>query len=382
MSKEWSENKKWNPFNSYKLLAQVYRWRKIKRGAKIPPPSLITIDPINMCNLECEYCNAGYILENNREMLSERILLDLPYFLSSWVNPYTSDAGIESICVAGGGEPLLNKYVGEFIDNCVDKGIEVGVVTNGILIDRFLESLSKCTWVGVSVDAGSKETFIKLKKKDMFDKVITNIKLLNDYSRKNNTRLFNKSQGYGVSYKYLLHPYNILEVKLAAGIAKESGCKNFHLRPVGVPWNKVGENNISFNFDDIQSFNAQIEDARKLEDDNFGVFGITHKFDNKLQKSNHFNKCHAIFMTFVITPGSEKDKFNIETCCDRRGDKDMILGENLRSVGEIGDLWGSDKHWDIHDNIKVSTCPRCTYSPHCQIYEYVIEQDNMTYKFI
>ena len=63
-------------------------------------------------------------------------------------------------------------------------------------------------------------------------------------------------------------------------------------------------------------------------------------------------------MTFVITPGSEKDKFNIETCCDRRGDENMILGKNLQSIGEIEALWGSEKHWDIHDNVKVVTYDR------------------------
>jgi len=382
MSKEWSNNKKWNPFNSYKLLSQVYRWREIKRGAVLPLPSLITVDPINMCNLKCEYCNAGYILQNNKEMLSRRILIDLSYFLKNWKSSCKFSTGVESICVAGGGEPLLNPHVGEFINNCVDHGIEVGVVTNGTLIDRFLEPLSRCTWVGVSVDAGSKETFVKLKKIDMFDKVVKNIKLLNDYSKTNNTKLADAFQGYGVSYKFLLHPYNVHEVSLSAKVAKEAGCKNFHVRPVGVPWNEVGKSNIAFSFEDIESFNSQIDDSQKLENDDFGVFGITHKFDNSLQKSNCFDQCHAIFMTFVVTPGSEKDKFNIETCCDRRGDKAMILGENLQSIGEIEELWGSDKHWNIFDNIKVDKCCRCTYQPHNQIYEHVIENDNMTYKFI
>lgn len=43
--KEWNATKRWNPFNSYKLLAHVERWKQIRRGKPIPPPILITIEP-------------------------------------------------------------------------------------------------------------------------------------------------------------------------------------------------------------------------------------------------------------------------------------------------------------------------------------------------
>lgn len=54
---EWSQNKRWNPFNSYKILAHVERWQNIKRGRPIPAPSLITVDPTNVCNFNCAWCN-------------------------------------------------------------------------------------------------------------------------------------------------------------------------------------------------------------------------------------------------------------------------------------------------------------------------------------
>jgi hypothetical protein len=51
-------------------------------------------------------------------------------------------------------------------------------------------------------------------------------------------------------------------------------------------------------------------------------------------------------------------------------------------VNEVSKLWGSKKHWGIFDKIKVGACPRCTYQPHNQVYEHVILNDSMTYKFI
>ena len=58
---EWLPQKRWNPFNSNKLLAHVYRWRLIRRGRPLPPPVLITVDPTNVCNFDCVWCNAAYI---------------------------------------------------------------------------------------------------------------------------------------------------------------------------------------------------------------------------------------------------------------------------------------------------------------------------------
>jgi wyosine [tRNA(Phe)-imidazoG37] synthetase (radical SAM superfamily) len=384
--KEWSPAKKWNPFNSFKLLAQTYRWRMIKRGNDIPQPSLVTVDPINICNQKCIWCNSDLILKKNQNMLSRKTLLNIADFLVNWQGNKGWEKGVEAICIAGGGEPLLNPHIGEFIEKCAENGIEVGVVTNGTNINKFIEPLSKCTWVGVSIDCGSRETMKKLKGVGFFDKTIENIKNLIEFSKKNNTILSRQTQGYGVSYKYLLHPENVHEIFKAAEIAKSIGCRNFHMRPAGIPWDKLTNSNketIKFINNHIEEYNEQINKARTLEDDQFGVFGITHKFDNKFNIANQFKNCYAIFMTAVFMPGtSNHDEFNFGLCCDRRGDNNLILGHNLKDVNEIVNLWGSEKHWEIFDKIKVETCPRCTYQPHNQIYEHVISNDSMTYKFI
>ncbi|HEX68221.1 MAG TPA: radical SAM protein [bacterium] len=382
---EWSIQKRWNPFNSYKLLAQVYRWRKIQRGKPIPQPVLVTVDPINACDLRCVWCNSEFVIDKRKgRKLSTEMLLKIADFLSRWQGSPEWEKGVEAVCIAGGGEPLLHEGVGKFIEALREKGIEAGVVTNGTMIHRFIPQLSECTWVGVSVDAGSAETFARLKKRDLFHQVIKNMEKLINYSERNKTWLGREGQGYGVSYKYLLYPGNIHEVYQAAKLAKEIGCRNFHLRPMGVPWDKVGKVEKIFSEDDLKLFQEQVEKARTLEDENFGVFTITHKFDPTLHTLNAFPKCYAIFMTCVFMPPQDNNPshFTLGLCCDRRGDELLELGKNLESVEEVAKLWGSEKHWEIFDKIDVSTCPRCTYQPHNQIFEYVIKRDFMTYKFI
>ena len=355
------------------------------RGNAIPQPVLVTVDPVNACDLNCMWCNSAHVLGARSGTMSKQLLINIARFLAQWKTSPNWPEGVESVCIAGGGEPLLNQSIGDFINHLVEHGIEVGIVTNGTKIDKFIEPLSRCTWVGVSIDAGSPKTFKKLKGKDKFQRIIDNIRKLIDYSNSNHTRLGTDLQGYGVSYKYLLHPDNVHEVEQAVRIAKDIGCKNFHLRPMGVPWDRLDAgDSIIFSQEVVDEFNAQIERARKYESLKFGVFAITHKFDSELNIANYFERCYAIFMTAVFMPSTDgdDDHFIFGLCCDRRGDERLEIGRDLDDVRKVESLWGSEKHWSIFDSINVRKCPRCTYQPHNQVFENVISKDNMTYRFI
>ena len=392
--REWHPSKRWNPFNSYKLLAHVNRWNQIKRGRPIPPPILVTVDPTNTCNFNCEWCNAEFIRRNRKNSLSETILLKLADFLPRWgeTNP-SWESGVKAVCIAGGGEPLSNSSTALFIDKIISLGIEVGLVTNGAFIDNHIDALSHCTWVGVSVDAATPKTFNKLKglSKDQntFERVIKNIATLVDYSKRHNSILGLKHPSYGISFKYLLYNQdNISEMFRATKLAKEIGCKNIHFRPAGTSWDKLKTGNeIKFNRENIALFEEQIEKCLELIDEHFGVYGVTHKFSSQFERANYFDKCYAIFMTAVIQPPfgtySGADSLILGLCCDRRGDKKLELAGNISEPCRINQFWGSKQHWQILDDINVRTdCPRCTYQPHNEIYEQVILNDSMTYKFI
>ena len=388
---EWKALKRWNPYNSFKLVAHVERWKNIRRGRPVPAPVLITVDPANICDLKCAWCNAKYIRDHRNRMLSEKTLCSIADFLPVWGSSGDYAPGVQAVCIAGGGESLLNPATPAFIDRLVHNSVEVGVVTNGTRINTCIDALSQCTWVGVSVDAGTSKTFNKLKglpeDADTFSRIIDNMATLADYSRCCSTRLGMDRPSYGVSYKYLLYKENIGEIYEAAKIAKSIGCKSIHFRPAGTTWDNIGtDKEIIFSDEDIALFEEQIKLAQELDDENFGVFGVTHKFNANFGISNLFRKCYAVFMTAVIQPPrsleSPVDAFNLGLCCDRRGDERLELLHDCTDVNEIEKVWGSEKHWQIHSSIDIHQCPRCTYQPHNQIYEEVILNDSMTYKFI
>lgn len=351
----------------------------------IPQPALVTIDPVNICNLKCDWCNADYLLQQTNAMMSRDMLMELADFLPCWHGSPEWPGGVEAICIAGGGEPLLHPDIGAFIDRVVANGIEVGVVTNGTNLDQLLEPLSKCTWVGVSVDAGTAATYQRLKQVDCFERVLRNIQQLTTYAADHSCRLGMARAGSGVSYKYLLTPENIDDIISAARLAKELGCANFHLRPAGIAWDKLSacQPTLFRNQENIR-LQAALDLIRPLEDETFGVFGITHKFAGDLNPCNSFNHCHAIFMTCVVMPPRDeaRERFRLGLCCDRRGDQRLEAPGVGGSVKDIADFWGSDSHWNLFETIDLGDCPRCTCQPHNQIMESVILDDSMTYKFI
>jgi organic radical activating enzyme len=382
---KWKESKGWNPFSSEKLFAHIYRWREIEYRKSTPAPVWITVDPTNLCDFDCVWCNSKTVRDKRNTSLSPQILRDLVKFLPRWG---TRGWNVEAVTIAGGGEPLLNSAVGEFIERLVGNGIQVGVITNGVHIDRFMGELSKCTWVSVSVDAGGPETHHRLKRtfdKDVFYKVIANISKLADFSKSVGGKLTSENPSYGITYKYLLHPGNIQETFMAAKIAKEIGCKNICYRPAVTPQHRLGTpKEIVFTPEEIGVWDDYMNTARELDDDNFNVYEYTYRVGPMFERNNCFEKCHSIFMSAIVQPPDvDEIGFNLGLCCDRRGDIITELIRNSVNVNLINLLWGGPVHWDIYDQIDHrSQCPQCTHIAHNQVYEQAILNDCLTYRFI
>jgi wyosine [tRNA(Phe)-imidazoG37] synthetase (radical SAM superfamily) len=123
----------------------------------------------NQCNLECNYCT---VLRNNPiKNHSDRKL--------SQIIEETKRIGLVSddylLILSTGGEPLLDKRLGEYLD--AFDGQAMTVNTNGTIFnDRLFELMNrKIIHLVISLDSGTPQTFKQIKGKDLFEKVKTNI---------------------------------------------------------------------------------------------------------------------------------------------------------------------------------------------------------------
>lgn len=354
MNREWDSE--YVPFSSNKIIYWMRYWRSIKWGM-IPPPPFITIDPTNACNLACKWCNSKAVREAVRNEIPRDNISYLCKFLREW--------GVQAVCLAGGGEPTCYGYLEELVDGLVASGIETGMITNGVNLG-WLDSdcISKFRWIGVSVDAGTAETFEYIKGKDLFDAVKKNIQYAAFYTE--------------VTYKYLVSPMNSKEIAGAAKLAKSLGCRYFHARPVSVPWDEMENEKVNTTVEIQRKIARGLlkSSMRLLECGTFSVIGMMHKVDSDTWKpKNDFEKCWAIFMTCVFYPDGR-----IGLCCDRRGDDSLILGKWDKGHPPW-ELWNSDRHKELQKVIDVSRCPRCTHAKHNRIYEEYMLKDSICKNF-
>lgn len=343
---------RWNSFNSNKALVHAEYWEPIITEHRVPPPRSISVDPSGTCQLHCPHCNASRVIGRGNRFMSIETMDKIVKLATEW--------GVRSVCVGGGGEPMLNPGTPYLIARLAACDIDVALVTNGVA-GVAAECARAISYAGVSVDAATPKTWAEVKGVKngvLFSRVLKTLGALAGVT--------------DATYKFLLLPTNFHEVGEACRIAKDIGCDSFHLRPGSDAW--FGQNQ-SIRFDALMQDRVgwQIEGAReRLEDESFRIYGIVDKFDAKWQKQVSFKKCWACFTTcFISYDGS------VGVCCDRRGDKRIMLGD----VNTIQKEWGSERHWKIHAGIDPQACPRCTYSHVCEIVESVIIEDKMFKNF-
>lgn len=371
--KEW--NDPFNPFNSMKVLM----WRRhLEHCAKrdFLTPVTVDVDPSNKCNFDCVFCNAYDMMNQPGEtkIMPEDHLLRLADFLADWGKD-TIEGNPKSACVAGGGEPLTNPGTMAFLERMHLNNLECGLITNGSLLnDEMIEIVAKtCRWVGFSMDAASPATYSKIKgikNEKIFNKVIENI-------RKLTRKIVDTGAVNDVSYKYLVHPWNALEIYDAAKLAKEIGVRDFHLRPVGWINLTKTKNKERLNFKPLlKLIDDQIEKALELEDSRFHFYGVRHKFTEDMSPKKNFRKC----WTIPLLPCFGADGW-VHTCFDMRGKKELRMCQHYPDPYELERFWNTEEHRKLVDSIDVQKCPRCTFTVYNEAVEKAVIEDRMCYKF-
>jgi len=351
-----------NPFNSMKILIWREWLEALAKGEMLAPLSSDT-DPTSVCNFKCAHCNAERYRSNGRFTLSKEQLISLADLHGAW--------GIKSTCIAGGGEPTLNNNLDIFIRKLADNNVQSGIITNGssMTYDQ-MEAITDCSrYAGFSVDTGNADTFIKIKgikDKGMFDKVINNLSKLCDMREKKRSKV-------DIAFKYLVTPLNVNTICEAARLAKECGVQHFHLRPGCIDNIESEITNHKYNFNEyIRLGKNEILEAHLLEDDNFKVFAVQHKFGRTWERKINFNKCRAV----SLLPTFGADGY-CHLCFDLRGKKEFIMCKHE----EIIEFWGSEKHREMIDAIDPQKCPRCTFGAYNEIIEKVFIEDCMCRNF-
>lgn len=130
------------------------------------------------CNLRCHFCGQwgkkGFFSDasgNNMEF-------------KDWVNVvnslniYRKEKNTQIDITVWGGEPLVSPYFDDLVQYLYKNNYKISIVTNGVLIDKHLDTLKNFVHkIYLSID-GTKEIHDSIRGNGVFDKVVENIKAL------------------------------------------------------------------------------------------------------------------------------------------------------------------------------------------------------------
>lgn len=125
------------------------------------------------CNLRCVYCmpEEGIPLKPAAHYMQRE---ELTGIASEFVR-----LGIKKIRLTG-GEPLVRKDAAAIMEDLAALGAELAITTNGVIVDRFLDTFRSCgiRSVNVSLDTFREERMLAIARRDYFHRIMDNIRLL------------------------------------------------------------------------------------------------------------------------------------------------------------------------------------------------------------
>lgn len=174
------------------------------------------------CNCRCFYCNQYHTLKESGG--SELNHYDYYKIAADYYK------GIKWTTMVA-GEPTMLKELDAVLDLVHESGWGMAFHTNGIVYSEkaaMTVSNNKASIINISLDSGARETYKKIKRVDMFDRVVANLHKYAD-------------AGCGIHLKYILLPEyndNINEVNAFINIAADIGA-----RKVILSWNQYEYDN-------------------------------------------------------------------------------------------------------------------------------------------
>ncbi len=125
------------------------------------------------CNLRCSYCMPadGIPLSPKEQLMTyEEIYAIAKVFVAN---------GVTKIRLTG-GEPLVRKDVSLIMEKLASLPVELGITTNGVIVDKYIEELKKfgVQKINVSLDSLDRQKNTHITRRDYFTKVYNNIRLL------------------------------------------------------------------------------------------------------------------------------------------------------------------------------------------------------------
>lgn len=333
--------------DSHKLIyhpARVAQWLESKNDwetAKSIYPIYVEVSPIGACNHRCTFCALDY-MGYTPDKLDISILKDRLEEMGR--------AGVKSIMFAGEGEPMLHKKINEIVSMTYHAGIDVSFTTNATLMNKkFVEqSLAYCSWIKVSLNAGTAENYKKIhqSKEGDFEKVIANLKYAVKYKKEHKLDCT-------IGVQLLLLPENSHEIETLAKICRDViGLDYLVVKPYSQHRFSETHQYEDINYNEFSHLQKNLE---SLSNDSFNlVFRAKAMEKYSHLNKNRYKKCQStpFFWGYIASNG------DVYGCSAYLSDKRFNYGNIHEQTFQA--IWEGDKRKEnyllIKDKLDINEC--------------------------
>lgn len=294
-------------------------------------PVMVELDLTNRCNLKCNFCTFEYI--QDRSDIDHAFCIRALYDMS--------EMGVKAINITGGGEPTLHKDFSSIMKFAKRRGMEVGLFTNGMVIDEEVANdiVNNCSWVRVSIDAGRAETFKRIKMVDGFDRVVDSVKRLIDAKKRN-------SSSCTVGIGFVITQQNFNDIGLFGNLIAETGADYGQFKP---------EIKNCFSNEQITAvwWKGSVEPLLQdvMEKEPSAVINL-YKFNDLCSSiEREYKVCYG--HNFVPCIGATGD---VWVCTHLRNIEGFSYGNICTQ--KFTDIWRSDKRKEVCSKIELPKCQK------------------------
>jgi cyclic pyranopterin phosphate synthase len=283
-------------------------------------PVLVEVDPSNACNHACNFCLSSYIhfeKYKGTEAFSRAVM---PKDMLMKLCEDFVEMGVRAVNWTGGGEPTLNRHLKDAIAYCGENGIKQGMFTNGTLFDRwdmFETMVDHMTWVRISVDAGTKETYNGVrvaKAKQDWDKMVSNLTKLIETNKQKGNKI-------DIGVGFVISPDTYHEIVDYANFFKDFDLKYCQYKPEVVIREDGGvQRDLEFWRDEVGPL---LEEAEQILGDKFHVNG--YKLEDLVEDRENFGRNYKKCLGSQISPCIGADG-HVYVCTNHRGWKQYSYG--------------------------------------------------------
>lgn len=330
------------------------------------PPIHVQLVISDLCNQDCNFCAyrmSGYTSNelfgrpNEQGRTNPNRMIE--YGKCVEILDDCKKLGTKAIQFTGGGEPTVHPNHLLIFQECLDRGMDLALVTNGAKLNgELLDVLVNASWIRVSIDAGTAETYGKVRrvKDDVFYKVWSNVE---QFVKLNSNTI--------VGIGFVVTKDNWREVELCTELARAVGVDNIRISAI-------------FQSEGVDYFDGWLHEAADechraslLATDKFKVFNnFTNRVDDLLQESPDYEFCGLQNIQTYI--GAD---LNLYRCCVTSYNPRGLIG-SLKDQS-FYDLW---KAKDLNTGFDARGCPRCMYNDKNKTILYAINSDAMHRNFV